>query len=135
MKVFKTVFSDSSLEKNICLVFSRVTNRVRRSTSVDSDLDRVSVISTDTAIFTDRTAIFSTGRIESWVDLLWPQPKFVKIDSRYFCVFSFFFFSEPDWTKLFIFFYFFSVIVQFHFQRTIAWKSILMVQVQVNRVC
>ncbi|VDD86579.1 unnamed protein product [Enterobius vermicularis] len=63
------------------LSMSTVTNRVRRSTSVDSDLDRVSVISTDTAIFTDRTAIFSTGRIESWVDLLWPQPKFVKIDS------------------------------------------------------
>lgn len=63
------------------LSMSTVTNNVRRSASMDSDLDRISVISADVALFTDRTTAFSSGRIESWTELLWPQPKFIKVDN------------------------------------------------------
>uniref|UniRef100_A0AC34R811 Beta-hexosaminidase bacterial type N-terminal domain-containing protein n=1 Tax=Panagrolaimus sp. JU765 TaxID=591449 RepID=A0AC34R811_9BILA len=54
-------------------------NMIRRSPSVDSlEFDRSSIISCDTLpLLTERQ---NFGKIESWTDLLWPQPHYIKID-------------------------------------------------------
>lgn len=65
------------------LSMNTVTRAVRRSASLDSEVDRSSIISSETTtLFVDKTSSYSSGRIESWTDLLWPQPKYVNIDSR-----------------------------------------------------
>lgn len=41
------------------------------------EFDRSSIISTDTSPLIDQRQL---GKIESWTDLLWPQPHFIRID-------------------------------------------------------
>ncbi|KAE9547995.1 hypothetical protein FO519_008788 [Halicephalobus sp. NKZ332] len=63
-----SLFSLSSVAHNV----------IRRSPSMDSvEFDRSSVISTDTAPLIEQRTL---GKIESWTDLLWPQPHFIRID-------------------------------------------------------
>lgn len=51
---------------------------------MDSEIDRSSLISTDTTtMFIEKTPSCSTGRLENWTDLLWPQPKYIDLDERY----------------------------------------------------
>uniref|UniRef100_A0A0N5AET5 Eukaryotic translation initiation factor 3 subunit K n=1 Tax=Syphacia muris TaxID=451379 RepID=A0A0N5AET5_9BILA len=64
------------------LNMSSSASTIRRSSSIDSDFDRFSIMSTDTVLFADRTAAFSSGKIECWTDLLWPQPKFIRLDQH-----------------------------------------------------
>lgn len=65
----------------LILFFSVAHNIIRRSPSVDSlDFDRSSLISSDTLpLLTDRQ---NFGKIESWTDLLWPQPHYIRIDTN-----------------------------------------------------
>uniref|UniRef100_A0A7E4VHE6 Glyco_hydro_20b domain-containing protein n=1 Tax=Panagrellus redivivus TaxID=6233 RepID=A0A7E4VHE6_PANRE len=59
---------------------NNVAHEIHRSPSVDSlEFDRSSIISTDTTplLVHDR---FVAGKIESWTDLLWPQPHSIRID-------------------------------------------------------
>ncbi|GMT12433.1 hypothetical protein PFISCL1PPCAC_3730, partial [Pristionchus fissidentatus] len=61
-----------------------VTRGIRRTASVESmDFDRQSMISCETstaALFNDRSAEFKSGRPECWTDMLWPQPKLVRVN-------------------------------------------------------
>ncbi|EYC21838.1 hypothetical protein Y032_0018g3557 [Ancylostoma ceylanicum] len=66
------------------LSMDKLARAVRRTTSVESvDYDRASITSEalTTHLFTDRTEKYMDGKPESWTDLLWPQPKLVKINS------------------------------------------------------
>lgn len=67
------------------LSMDTVVRGVRRTVSVDSlECDRASVISCETTsmtMFADRVASFTAGKPESWTDMLWPQPKLIKIFS------------------------------------------------------
>uniref|UniRef100_A0AC35FXL7 Beta-hexosaminidase bacterial type N-terminal domain-containing protein n=1 Tax=Panagrolaimus sp. PS1159 TaxID=55785 RepID=A0AC35FXL7_9BILA len=60
---------------------NNVAQVVHRTLSVDSiEFDRSSIISTDTVpLFTERNTL---GKIESWTDLIWPQPHYIKVDSN-----------------------------------------------------
>ncbi|CAJ0563243.1 unnamed protein product, partial [Mesorhabditis spiculigera] len=64
-----------------------VTRGVRRSASVESlECDRASIISTETSaanlFANDRSSTFVAGRLDSWTDLLWPQPTQIRIFSQ-----------------------------------------------------
>lgn len=65
------------------LSMERVAKEVHRQNSVESLDDRVSLISVaetvSTNIFNDKFEKYVEGRPESWKDLLWPQPKLVKV--------------------------------------------------------
>ncbi|CAD6187028.1 unnamed protein product [Caenorhabditis auriculariae] len=65
------------------LSMDRVARDVRREHSVDSLDDRISVISTTetvtTNLFNEKYEKYLEGRAEIWTDLLWPQPKLVKL--------------------------------------------------------
>ncbi|GMR60058.1 hypothetical protein PMAYCL1PPCAC_30253, partial [Pristionchus mayeri] len=62
-----------------------VTRGIRRSPSVESmDFDRSSMISCETstaALFNDRSAEFKSGKPECWTDMLWPQPKLIRVNN------------------------------------------------------
>ncbi|EFO22843.1 hypothetical protein LOAG_05646 [Loa loa] len=65
------------------LSLNALNRTIRRSTSIDSEIDRSSLISTDTTMmFAEKTSNYSAGRLESWTDLLWPQPKYIDLDER-----------------------------------------------------
>ncbi|VDN06998.1 unnamed protein product [Thelazia callipaeda] len=65
------------------LSLNMLNRTIRRSTSVDSDLERSSLISADTTtIFADKKINYGANRLESWTDLLWPQPKYINLDER-----------------------------------------------------
>uniref|UniRef100_A0A914DSW0 Beta-hexosaminidase bacterial type N-terminal domain-containing protein n=1 Tax=Acrobeloides nanus TaxID=290746 RepID=A0A914DSW0_9BILA len=69
----------------ILQVFSlnRVAQNIRRSPSMESvEFDQASIISTDTAPLLSHDSYRNLGKIESWTDLLWPQPHYIKIDSN-----------------------------------------------------
>ncbi|KAF8386057.1 hypothetical protein PRIPAC_75199, partial [Pristionchus pacificus] len=61
-----------------------VTRGIRRTASVESmEFDRQSIVSCETstaALFNDRSAEFKSGRPECWTDMLWPQPKLVRVN-------------------------------------------------------
>jgi hypothetical protein len=46
------------------------------------EFDQASIISTDTAPLLSHDSYRNLGKIESWTDLLWPQPHYIKIDSN-----------------------------------------------------
>ncbi|VDM43779.1 unnamed protein product [Toxocara canis] len=63
------------------LSMNTLARTIRRSASLDSEMERSSIISTDmTTLFRDPTASYSSGRLQSWIDLLWPQPKWIVLD-------------------------------------------------------
>ncbi|CAG9532960.1 unnamed protein product [Cercopithifilaria johnstoni] len=65
------------------LSLNTLNRTIRRTTSMDSDIDRSSLISTDTTMmFVEKPSSSSVGRIENWTDLLWPQPKYIDLDER-----------------------------------------------------
>ncbi|VIO98184.1 Uncharacterized protein BM_BM5811 [Brugia malayi] len=61
---------------------TRLNRKIRRTTSIESEIDRSSLISTDTTTFVEKTSNYSAGRLENWIDLLWPQPKYIDLDER-----------------------------------------------------
>ncbi|CAI4223296.1 unnamed protein product [Auanema sp. JU1783] len=65
------------------LSMEKVSREVRRSQSVESlDCDRMSLISCDTVntqLFHDKFEKYADGKPEAWTDLLWPQPRLIKI--------------------------------------------------------
>lgn len=55
------------------------------------DFDATSIVSTETAPLLAEDPYKNLGKIESWIDLLWPQPQELKIDPRYnFFIFKLF---------------------------------------------
>ncbi|MFH4978061.1 hypothetical protein AB6A40_004770 [Gnathostoma spinigerum] len=64
------------------LSMNTVSQHVQRSPSFDSDFDRASLISDATALFTDRNVYTTSKNLESWTELLWPQPKFLEINPQ-----------------------------------------------------
>lgn len=65
------------------LSLNTLNRKIRRTTSIESEIDRSSLISTDTTTFVEKTSNYSAGRLENWIDLLWPQPKYIDLDERY----------------------------------------------------
>uniref|UniRef100_A0A915PNC0 ANK_REP_REGION domain-containing protein n=1 Tax=Setaria digitata TaxID=48799 RepID=A0A915PNC0_9BILA len=64
------------------LSLNTLNRTIHRTTSIDSEMDRASLMSTDnTTMFMEKTN-YNNGRLESWTDLLWPQPKYVDLDER-----------------------------------------------------
>ncbi|KAJ1357966.1 hypothetical protein KIN20_016246 [Parelaphostrongylus tenuis] len=67
------------------LSMDKLARSVRRTQSVESvDYDRASITSCEvlsTQLFNDRTERYTDGKPEVWSDLLWPQPKLIRIDS------------------------------------------------------
>ncbi|KAK6754518.1 hypothetical protein RB195_013490 [Necator americanus] len=66
------------------LSMDKLARAVRRTQSVESvDYDRASITSEalTTQLFTDRTEKYMEGKPESWTDLLWPQPKLIRINT------------------------------------------------------
>ncbi|OZC09815.1 ankyrin repeat protein [Onchocerca flexuosa] len=65
------------------LSLNTLNRTVRRTTSTDSEIDRSSLISSDTTtLFVEKTSNYSAGHLENWTDLLWPQPKYIDLDER-----------------------------------------------------
>uniref|UniRef100_A0AAF5RVM1 ANK_REP_REGION domain-containing protein n=1 Tax=Wuchereria bancrofti TaxID=6293 RepID=A0AAF5RVM1_WUCBA len=64
------------------LSLNTLNRKIRRTTSIESEIDRSSLMSTDTTIFVEKTSNYSAGRLENWTDLLWPQPKYIDLDER-----------------------------------------------------
>ncbi|VDO20334.1 unnamed protein product [Brugia timori] len=64
------------------LSLNTLNRKIRRTTSIESEIDRSSLISTDTTTFVEKTSNYSAGRLENWIDLLWPQPKYIDLDER-----------------------------------------------------
>ncbi|CAJ0950035.1 unnamed protein product, partial [Mesorhabditis belari] len=69
------------------LSMDTVTRGVRRSASVESlEYDRASILSTETSaanLFAMEKPSFSPGKLDSWTDLLWPQPTQLRIFSSH----------------------------------------------------
>ncbi|VDL76102.1 unnamed protein product [Nippostrongylus brasiliensis] len=65
------------------LSMDKVARAVRRTQSVESvEYDRASMVSCDAVssqLFLDRTEKYPEGKLESWTDLLWPQPKLIRV--------------------------------------------------------
>uniref|UniRef100_A0A158Q7M1 Eukaryotic translation initiation factor 3 subunit K n=1 Tax=Elaeophora elaphi TaxID=1147741 RepID=A0A158Q7M1_9BILA len=65
------------------LSLNTLNRTIRRTTSMDSEIDRSSLLSTDTTTtFTEKTSSYSVGKLENWTDLLWPQPKYIDLYER-----------------------------------------------------
>ncbi|VDN21472.1 unnamed protein product, partial [Gongylonema pulchrum] len=74
---------DAVRRGNEAVVKCLLTRTIRRTTSMDSEIDRASLISMETTtMFAERTSNYSMGRLESWTDLLWPQPKYISLDNK-----------------------------------------------------
>ncbi|CAJ0591416.1 unnamed protein product [Cylicocyclus nassatus] len=66
------------------LSMDKLAREVQRTQSFESvDYDRVSVTSEafTTQLFTDRTEKYTEGKPEYWTDLIWPQPKLVRVST------------------------------------------------------
>lgn len=64
---------------------SSVQRAVQRSASVESELDCSSIYSADSIFVSPSkqlTGPANPGKIESWTDLLWPQPRHLVLDQR-----------------------------------------------------
>ncbi|MCP9264796.1 hypothetical protein DINM_022951 [Dirofilaria immitis] len=64
------------------LSLNTLNRTVRRTTSTDSEIDRSSLISIDTAAMLAEKTNYNVGQLENWTDLLWPQPKYIDVNER-----------------------------------------------------
>ncbi|XGW04120.1 hypothetical protein V3C99_015347 [Haemonchus contortus] len=65
------------------LSMDKLARTVRRTQSIESvDYDRASIVSSEaisSQLFADKAEKYPEGRPESWTDLIWPQPKLIRV--------------------------------------------------------